>query len=419
MAHHLRDDDLVVLDLRDTAAQFTGLNAKTPDLVRCARMDTQCAGRVWEMHTAVGLQEECGCLVACIRTICIASAQCQCKSAGRCQAVVDHRVNVLAGFAHINDAFIGDRHTWENDDVAQPKDEGIGIILSLLHRNLAFFQFFVKKMSDVVINTSHALAVLLCIGGEHDLIKDRSLQAFPVGAGRMLHDPVQTVCHHEQFFFACFILNGFCFLACSFCIAFAHCHGCITDTDHCMIEQEGVSLIIKDLSVHFVDLLLCFFFDCGKTGVDRFAEVANVMSLRTAADAAVARTSRTGSCEHTVAGCFPDLIGHNAFCHLVDGFVFPVLISFFEDIAVCIAHVDGFAALPCFFEVFFIVHDTRDPADTPFYVWAHRTLIRSRTACKDIVIKDIVSAVLCPVEQGTSPLHQRVFVFMCFVILGV
>ena len=274
-------------------------------------------------------------------------------------------------------------------------------------------------MSDVVIDTSHALAMLLCIGGEHDLIEDSSLQAFPVGACRMLHDPVQTVCHHEQFFLACFILYGFCFLAGSFCITFAHCDSSIADTDYSMIEQEGVSLIIKDLSVHFVDLLLSFFFDCSKTGVDGFAEVADIMSLRTAADAAVARASRTGCCKHAVAGCFPDFIRHNAFGHLVDGFVFPVFVSFFEDVAVCIAHVDGIAALPCFFEVFFIIHNARNPADTPFYVWAHRTLIRSRTAGKDIVVKDIVSAVLCPIEQSTGPLHQRIFVFMCFVILGV
>ena len=57
-------------------------------------------------------------------------------------------------------------------------------------------------------------------------------------------------------------------LAGSFCISFAHCDSSIADTDYSMIEQEGVSLIIKDLSVHFVDLLLSFFFDCSKTGVD-------------------------------------------------------------------------------------------------------------------------------------------------------
>ena len=85
------------------------------------------------MHTAVGLQEECGCLVACIGTICIASAKGKCQTAGRGQAVVDHRVNVLAGFTHVDNAFVRDRHARKNDDIAQAKDEGIGVFLCLFY----------------------------------------------------------------------------------------------------------------------------------------------------------------------------------------------------------------------------------------------------------------------------------------------
>ena len=383
-------------------------------------MDAEGNGRIREAHAAVGLQEQAGAFVARIRAVGVAAAQRERQAAGGRQTVVDHGIHVPAGLLDLDQIPVGEHEAGQHDDVAEAEDEGVRIFLRHFRGDGAGFQFLMEQMADVLVDTAHAGAVLLGVGRLHDLIEDGRLQALPVGAGRMLHDPVQAVRHPEEFGSAGLIRCLFRLGAACGRIAFAHGDSRVTDPDHRMIEHMGAGHVSEHLAAHGVQLGLSFRLDGTEALVDGRPEVCHIMALGTGADAAEIGVRGTGIQEHAVAGCVPEVIGHDALRHLGDGLVLPVVIGLTEYLAVLIAHVDGFPVLPGLAEGLVIVVDHgRDPCDAPFDVGAHAALVRSGTTHKDIVVKHVIGAVLCPVQHGTGAFEHWILVFMRLVILRI